>query len=116
MSAHPCQSAPRRCALLDSGLDPSIRWSVRPCGSPFHAAVSTRPACAAGARCGAWFRYSFAKSGHDRTPTVLADRQLQDYAVPSFEAAVDAGVATVMEVRGAVGNIAHSKRSAALDS
>lgn len=40
--------------------------------------------------------YSNSENGHDRAPTVIPDRHLLEYFVPSFQAAFDAGVATVM--------------------
>ncbi|KAI7889259.1 glycoside hydrolase family 3 domain protein, partial [Mucor mucedo] len=36
-------------------------------------------------------------SGQDRDSTVVSDRTIQDYFVPGFQAAIDAGVATAME-------------------
>jgi len=40
--------------------------------------------------------YSFPLSGHDRTPAWIPERMLREYFVPPFQAAVDAGVSTVM--------------------
>jgi len=40
--------------------------------------------------------YSNPENGHDRSPTVIPDRHLLQYFVPSFQAAFDAGAATVM--------------------
>ena len=41
--------------------------------------------------------YSAPKTGHDRTPVELPERVLQQYYVPPFRAAVEAGALTVME-------------------
>eukprot|EP01051_Picozoa_sp_SAG22_P018029 SAG22_NODE_2926_length_2100_cov_1.423288_1_plen_569_part_00 len=40
--------------------------------------------------------YSNSENGHDRAPTVIPDRILQQYFRPSFQAAFDAGCATAM--------------------
>ncbi len=40
--------------------------------------------------------YSAPRSGHDRTPAYIPERQLREYFLPTFQAAVDAGAATVM--------------------
>ncbi|RYH16944.1 hypothetical protein EON65_29335 [archaeon] len=42
--------------------------------------------------------YSLPTNGHDRSPVQLPDRILRQLYVPSFKAAVDAGVLTAMEV------------------
>ena len=41
--------------------------------------------------------YGAPRNGQDRTTTHIPDRQLRQYHVPSFQNAVDIGVATVME-------------------
>eukprot|EP00160_Parvularia_atlantis_P014335 Unigene349_Nuclearia_a/m.1214 Unigene349_Nuclearia_a/g.1214 ORF Unigene349_Nuclearia_a/g.1214 Unigene349_Nuclearia_a/m.1214 type:complete len:752 (-) Unigene349_Nuclearia_a:47-2302(-) len=41
--------------------------------------------------------YGNARTGKDRTTVSIPDRQLRQYYLPSFQAAVDAGVATAME-------------------
>ncbi|MFO7889042.1 MAG: glycoside hydrolase family 3 N-terminal domain-containing protein [bacterium] len=40
--------------------------------------------------------YSFPMTGQDRTPAWIPERMLREYFVPPFQAAVDAGVSTVM--------------------
>ncbi|MEO0469563.1 MAG: glycoside hydrolase family 3 N-terminal domain-containing protein [Bacteroidota bacterium] len=40
--------------------------------------------------------YSFPFTGKDRTPAYLPERQLREYFLPTFQAAVDAGAKTVM--------------------
>ncbi len=40
--------------------------------------------------------YSMPLSGHDRTTAWIPDRQLREYFLPSFKAAIDAGAATLM--------------------
>ncbi len=40
--------------------------------------------------------YSMPRNGHDRTPAYIPERQLREYFLPTFQAAIDAGAATVM--------------------
>ena len=40
--------------------------------------------------------YSDSENGHDKSPTIIPERFLQQYYRPSFQAAFDAGCATVM--------------------
>ena len=40
--------------------------------------------------------YSAPRTGKDRTPVYIAERQLREYFLPSFQAAIEAGAATVM--------------------
>jgi beta-glucosidase len=40
--------------------------------------------------------YSFPLSGHDRTPAWISDRELREYFLPTFQAAINAGAKTVM--------------------
>ena len=40
--------------------------------------------------------YSNSENGHDRAPTVIPDRHLLEYFAPPFQAAFEAGAATVM--------------------
>ena len=40
--------------------------------------------------------YSFSLSGHDRTPAWISDRELREYFLPTFQAAINAGAKTVM--------------------
>eukprot|EP01031_Cornospumella_fuschlensis_P036244 gene36244-43967_t len=49
--------------------------------------------------------YSLPTNGHDRSPVQLPDRILRQLYVPSFKAAVDAGVLTAMESYNEVGGI-----------
>jgi beta-glucosidase len=49
--------------------------------------------------------YSIPVDGHDRSPIQLPDRILKQLYVPSFQAAVDAGVLTAMESYNEVGGI-----------
>jgi beta-glucosidase-like glycosyl hydrolase len=41
--------------------------------------------------------YPNPRSGHDRSPEWIPDRQLYQYYTPAFYAAIKAGVATAME-------------------
>jgi hypothetical protein len=53
--------------------------------------------------------YSKPVNGHDRSPIELADRLMRELYVPSFQAAVDAGVLSAMEQYGAnIHSIMHS--------
>ncbi|RMG86611.1 MAG: beta-glucosidase [Bacteroidetes bacterium] len=49
--------------------------------------------------------YSMPLSGKDRTPAWIPERQLQEYFVPTFQAAVDAGAKTVMICSGEMNGI-----------
>lgn len=49
--------------------------------------------------------YSDPRSGKDRTPAYIPEIQLREYFLPGFQAAVDAGVATVMINSGDVNGI-----------
>lgn len=49
--------------------------------------------------------YSVPINGKDRSPAWIPERQLQEYFVPSFQAAVDAGVLTVMINSGEMNGI-----------
>ncbi len=49
--------------------------------------------------------YSMPWNGHDRSPVNLPDRLLRQLYVPSFKAAVDAGVMTAMESYNEVGGV-----------
>jgi beta-glucosidase len=40
--------------------------------------------------------YSFSLSGHDRTPAWISDRELREYFLPTFQAAINTGAKTVM--------------------
>ncbi|MFN6092849.1 MAG: glycoside hydrolase family 3 N-terminal domain-containing protein, partial [Bacteroidota bacterium] len=40
--------------------------------------------------------YSFSLSGHDRTPAWISDRELREYFLPTFQAAINVGAKTVM--------------------
>ncbi|GAB6009464.1 glycoside hydrolase family 3 N-terminal domain-containing protein [Dysgonomonas reticulitermitis] len=49
--------------------------------------------------------YSAPISGKDRTPSYIPDNVLREYHVPAFQAAVDAGVHTVMINSGIINNV-----------
>ncbi len=49
--------------------------------------------------------YSMPWNGHDRSPVQLPDRLLRQLYIPSFKAAVDAGVLTAMESYNEVGGV-----------
>lgn len=49
--------------------------------------------------------YSIPRSGHDRTPTYLSERQLREYFLPPYRAAIDAGVLTLMINPGEINGI-----------
>jgi len=40
--------------------------------------------------------YSFSLSGHDRTPAWISERELREYFLPTFQAAINVGAKTVM--------------------
>lgn len=55
--------------------------------------------------------YSNPFSGKDRTPAIISENYLREYHLPSFEAAIKAGVATVMVNSGLINGIpVHSSR------
>jgi len=49
--------------------------------------------------------YSNPNTGHDRSPVVLNDRLIRELYIPSFKAAIDAGVMTAMESYQEIGGI-----------
>ncbi len=49
--------------------------------------------------------YSITLSGKDRTPAWMPERQLREYVLPSFQAAIDAGALTVMINSGEMNGI-----------
>lgn len=49
--------------------------------------------------------YSVTLSGKDRTPAWIADRQLKEYFVPTFQTAIDAGALTIMINSGEINGI-----------
>ena len=49
--------------------------------------------------------YSVTLSGKDRAPAWIPDRQLREYVMPSFQAAIDAGAKTVMICSGELNGI-----------
>lgn len=60
--------------------------------------------------------YSMPLSGRDRTTAWIPDRQLREYFLPTFRAAVDAGIATVMVNSGDVNGIpVHASRELLTD-
>lgn len=62
---------------------------------PYHAAACMKH----------FLGYSMPWSGKDRTPAYIPERQLQEYFVPPFQAAVDAGAATIMICSGEMNGI-----------
>ncbi|GAB4421037.1 MAG: glycoside hydrolase family 3 N-terminal domain-containing protein [Bacteroidia bacterium] len=55
--------------------------------------------------------YSFPFTGKDRTPAQMGRRQLMEYFVPTFQAAIDAGASTIMINSGEIDGIpVHSDR------
>jgi beta-glucosidase len=55
--------------------------------------------------------YSMPTSGHDRTPALLSERAVREYALPPFRAAVAAGVGVVMVNSGEIdGEPLHASR------
>ena len=60
--------------------------------------------------------YSMPLSGKDRTAAWIPDRQLREYFLPSFRAAIDAGLRTIMVNSGEVNGIpVHSSREILTD-
>ncbi|MCP9235380.1 glycoside hydrolase family 3 N-terminal domain-containing protein [Lewinella sp. JB7] len=49
--------------------------------------------------------YGATASGHDRTPAYLPERQLREYYLPQFQAAIDSGALTVMINSGEINGI-----------
>ncbi len=49
--------------------------------------------------------YSMPLTGKDRTPSWIPERQLREYFIPSFQAAIDAGAKTVMINSGEINGI-----------
>lgn len=49
--------------------------------------------------------YSITLSGKDRTPAWMPERQLREYVLPSFKAAIDAGALTIMVNSGEINGI-----------
>lgn len=58
-----------------------------------------------------FFGYGFTLSGKDRTPGWIPERELREYFLPSFQAAIDAGAMTVMVNSGELNGIpVHANR------
>ncbi len=56
--------------------------------------------------------YGFPLSGHDRTPAWISERELREYFLPTFEAAIHAGARTLMVNSGEInGTPVHADRS-----
>ncbi len=56
--------------------------------------------------------YSFPLSGHDRTPAWISPRELREYFLPTFKAAIESGARTVMINSGEInGTPVHADRS-----
>lgn len=49
--------------------------------------------------------YSIPRTGKDRTPAYISERQLREYHLPSFKAAIDAGAHTIMINSGEINGI-----------
>ena len=55
--------------------------------------------------------YGFSLSGKDRTPAWIPERELREYFLPSFQAAIDAGAMSVMVNSGEINGIpVHANR------
>ena len=52
-----------------------------------------------------FFGYSAPVSGKDRTPAIISENVLREYHLPSFQAAVDAGISSVMVNSGLINGI-----------
>lgn len=60
--------------------------------------------------------YGLALSGKDRTPSWIPERQLREYCMPSFQAAIDAGALSVMINSGEINGIpVHANRTILTD-
>ena len=58
-----------------------------------------------------FFGYGFSLSGKDRTPAWIPERELREYFLPSFQAAIDAGAMSVMVNSGEINGIpVHANR------
>lgn len=63
--------------------------------SPYHVAASAKH----------YLGYSLPESGHDRTVAWIPDIQLREYVLPSFKAAIDADIKTVMINSGEINGV-----------
>lgn len=58
-----------------------------------------------------FFGYGFTLTGKDRTPAWIPERELREYFLPSFEAAIDAGAMSIMVNSGEINGIpVHANR------
>ena len=58
-----------------------------------------------------FFGYGFTLSGKDRTPAWIPERELREYFLPSFKAAIDAGAMSIMVNSGEINGIpVHSNK------
>lgn len=58
-----------------------------------------------------FFGYGFSLSGKDRTPAWIPERELREYFLPSFKAAIDAGAMSIMVNSGEINGIpVHANR------
>lgn len=64
-------------------------------GSPYQVAATLKH----------FLGYSLPKSGHDRTAAWIPERQLREYVLPTFEAAIDAGAKSIMINSGEINGI-----------
>lgn len=63
--------------------------------SPYHVASTMKH----------FLGYSLPKSGHDRTAAWIPERQLREYVLPTFKAAIDAGSPSIMINSGEINGI-----------
>ena len=52
-----------------------------------------------------FFGYGFSLSGKDRTPAWIPERELREYFLPSFKAAIDAGAMSIMVNSGEINGV-----------
>ena len=95
---------PDSSATTDSTADPSSRHLRADISSNNGGELKTHGVPARAAACMKHFiAYSFPVNGHDRSPVLLPDRMVRQLYMPSFQAAIDAGVMTAMESYQEVG-------------
>lgn len=63
-----------------------------------------------------FFGYGFSLSGKDRTPAWIPERQLREYFLPPFKAAIDAGAMSIMVNSGEINGVpVHSSKALLTD-
>ena len=87
----PATAATAAAAAAQEGIDANVS-AATPTQTPHVQTPHRAAACLKH-----FLAYSSPKSGHDRTPVDVPERTLQQYYVPPFRAAVEAGALTVME-------------------